>query len=492
MILYALFELFGVKWWLIIIPIVLILVDYIWNKNPPNFPPGPLPLPFLGNVFTGVDYKAMDKLTEEYGDIFSLRRGSTKIVYVSGYKMVKEALVTQVDSFARYVTPLFGEIYQGRGLSFSNGYSWRKQQQFAVSHLKNFGEGKKTLEHHIQRECHFLCEAFKEEQGHPFDPLVKINNAVANVIGTLVFGQRYEYDDIQFQKLLRMSAESVHLTGSVWNEWYDAFPSIMSRIPGPHHIIITNYRRLAAFLKEKIEKHKLDWDPNEPRDYIDTYLAEIEKRKNDKEARFDLDNLAWCMVDLFEGGTGTTTTTLCWALLYMMKYPLIQEKVQEEIDRMIGRSSICTLADKASMPYTNAVLHEVHRKGNIVPLNMSRVAIKDTTLGSYFIPKGTVMITNLSSVLNDKREWETPDTFNPGHFLDSGGHFRRRDAFFPFSAGKRLCPGEYLARAELFLLFTILLQTFTFCPSPGEEPSLDSHLGFTRAPMPYKFCAVPR
>ncbi|KAG9282738.1 cytochrome P450 2J2-like [Astyanax mexicanus] len=492
MILHALFELFGVKGWLIIISVFLILIDYIQNKNPPNFPPGPRPLPFLGNVFTGVDYKTMDKLAEKFGNIFSLRRGSTKIVYVSGYKAVKEALVTKVESFARFVTPLFNEIYKGRGVSFSNGYSWRKQQQFAVSHLKNFDEGKRTLEKNIQRESHFLSEAFKEEQGCPFDPLLKINNAVANVIGTLVFGHRHEYDDIQFQKLLRMSAESVYLTGSVWNELYDAFPSIMRRIPGPHHTIINNYKTLAAFLKEEINKHKLDWNPDEPRDYIDSYLAEIEKRKTDKEAQFDVDNLALCMVDLFEGGTETTTNSLRWALLYMIKYPLIQEKVQEEIDHVVGRSRLPTLADKANMPYTNAVLHEVQRKGNLVPLNMSRVTIKNSTLGGYFIPKGTIMITNLSSVLCDKSEWETPDIFNPGHFLDSEGRFHRRDAFFAFSAGKRMCPGEYLARVELFLLFTILLQTFTFSPPHGEEPSLESQLGFTQAPKAYKLCAIPR
>lgn len=45
------------------------------------------------------------------------------------------------------------------------------------------------------------------------------------------------------------------------------------------------------------------------------------------------------------------------------------------------------MADKANMPYTNAVLHEVQRKGDIVPLNMSRVATKDTTLGGYLVPK---------------------------------------------------------------------------------------------------------
>lgn len=49
--------------------------------------------------------------------------------------------------------------------------------------------------------------------------------------------------------------------------------------------------------------------------------------------------------------------------------------------------------------------------------------------------QGTSVITNLTSVLFDKDEWETPNTFNPGHFLDAEGKFVRRDAFLPFSAG---------------------------------------------------------
>ncbi|XP_016311625.1 cytochrome P450 2AD6 [Sinocyclocheilus anshuiensis] len=492
MILYSLYECLDFKSCLFLICLLLLLIDFIRHKNPANFPPGPWPLPILGNVFTDVNYKTVDQLIEKYGNIFSVRNGSDKIVYVSGFKMVKDVLISQGETFTdRPVSPLFDTLYKGRGLSFNNGYSWRKQQQFSMSHLKNFGEGRKTLEKHIQRECYFLCGAFKEEQGYPFNPLVKINNAVANVIGSLVFGHRYEYDDVDFQKRLQMSAESVFLTGSVWNQLYDAFPGIMKWLPGSHQTIISNYQKLENFLKEKAEQHRQDWDSNNPRDYIDAYLTETEKRKNDTKAGFNFGSLVWCMVDLFEGGTETSTNTLRWALLYMIKYPDIQEKVRSEIDQVIG-SRPPTMSDKANMHYTNAFIHEVLRKANLVPLSMARTVRKDTDLGGYFIPKGTVIITNLTSVLYDKHEWETPDIFNPGHFLDSEGQFCRRNAFFSFSAGKRQCPGEHLAHVELFIFLTILLQNFSFSPPPGEEPSLESQVGFTQAPLPYKLCAHPR
>uniref|UniRef100_A0A0E9PWM7 Uncharacterized protein n=1 Tax=Anguilla anguilla TaxID=7936 RepID=A0A0E9PWM7_ANGAN len=65
--------------------------------------------------------------------------------------------------------------------------------------------------------------------------------------------------------------------------------------------------------------------------------------------------------------------------------------------------------------------------GNIVPLNMPRTASNDTTLGGHFLPKGTAIMTNLASVMFDKTVWQTPDTFNPGHFLDSDGKFVRQE-----------------------------------------------------------------
>lgn len=66
---------------------------------------------------------------------------------------------------------------------------------------------------------------------------------------------------------------------------------------------------------------------------------------------------------------------------------LFLEKVQAEIDQVIGQTRLPTMADRCRLPYTDAVLHEIERMGNIVPLNGLRMAAKDTMLGGYLIPK---------------------------------------------------------------------------------------------------------
>ncbi|KAL1022539.1 hypothetical protein UPYG_G00029040 [Umbra pygmaea] len=493
MILQAAMDCLDVKGCLVFIFVFLLVVDLMRNRPPTNFPPGPWSLPFLGNILTVLDAETMDKMVENYGPVYSLRRGCRREVYISGYKMVKEALVNQLESFSdRPVLPLFQAVYNGLGLTISNGYSWKAQRRFANTHLRYFGDGKRGLEHYIQLECNYLCEAFKEEQGRGFNPHYILNNAVGNVIASLVFGHRFEYSDETYLKLLHLDNEAVVLSGSLPAQLYDVFPGIMKYLPGPHQTVQSNYRQIADIVQSEIDKHQEDWDPDNPRDYIDTFLNEIIKRKEDPDAGFNTKNLQICTMDLIEAGMETTGTTLRWALVYMMNYPEIREKVQEEIDRVIGQSRQPNMSDRPNMPYTDAVIHESQRFGNILPLGFPKMAGKDATLAGYFIPKGTPINTLLSSVLIDKDEWETPDTFNPAHFLDSDGQFRKRDAFMPFSAGKRGCLGEHLARMELFLFFTTLFQRFSFSPVSGDVPSTERVLGFTQSPKEFLFRALPR
>ncbi|CAJ0962420.1 unnamed protein product [Ranitomeya imitator] len=175
---------------------------------------------------------------------------------------------------------------------------------------------------------------------------------------------------------------------------------ILNEIPFLNHIpwladyVVESEFELLAFLKEMIVEHQKTWDPSYTRDFIDAYLVEMKKVKEDGSTSFHDGNLLMTTYDLFSVGTETTSSTMRWAVLFMLLYPDVQSKVQEEIDRVIGRERKPTMADVLQMPYTNAVIHEVQRYGDISPLALPHMTYRDMEIKGYLIPK-------VRSVTND-------------------------------------------------------------------------------------------
>uniref|UniRef100_A0A673AL93 Cytochrome P450, family 2, subfamily AE, polypeptide 1 n=1 Tax=Sphaeramia orbicularis TaxID=375764 RepID=A0A673AL93_9TELE len=479
---------------LLFIVVFILTADYIKNRRLTGFPPGPPALPIVGNIFT-LDHKrtheSMTELAGRYGDVYSMRMGQRWVVVLNGFEAVTQALVTQGDSFSdRPSIPLYDDIFHGLGVILSNGHMWKQQRRFALSTLKYFGFGKKSLEPMILEEFTYVAKEISAYKGKPFNPHLIVNNTVANIICLLVFGHRFEYGDEQFKKMMKLFEQSIQIQVSVLAELYNAFPQLMRCLPGPHQKFKRINEELKDFVRTEVKDHKQKWDPSDLRDFIDYYLNEIQMSKGQDDSTFDEECLIMSVLDLFGAGSETTSTTLRWAFLFMVKYPEIQERVQAEIDSVIGQSRPPSVDDRADLPYTDAVIHEIQRMGNIVPLNLPHVTNRDVHLRGYTIPKGVTIIPNLTSVLFDKREWKTPFTFNPGHFLNEEGKFEPSDEILQF--WKRLCLGENLARMELFLFFTSFMQHFTFSMPPGVKPVLDYRFGITLSPVHYEICAKPR
>ncbi|KAK2533735.1 cytochrome P450 2K4 [Columba guinea] len=398
-----------------------------------NLPPGPRPLPLIGNLNV-VDLKkpfqSLTELSKRYGSVFTVHFGPRRAVVLAGYETIKDALLNHAEEFGeRAEIPIFRQMTQGNGIAFSHGERWKTMRRFTLSTLRDFGMGKRTIEIRILEEVNSLIKYFESYHGKPFDTKMILNNAVSNVICSILFGERFEYDDPVFLTLLKMLNENVKLLGS---------PMVL----------------------ESKKPHTM----------------------------FDNGNLLFSTLDLFAAGTETTSTTVRWGLLLMMKYPEIQRKIQEEMNHVIEPGELPKLEDRKKMPYTDAVIHEIQRFANLVPMSVSRSTPADVNFRGYVIPKGTEIIPLLTSALKDELHWKTPDQFNPSHFLDANGNFVRREAFIPFSIGRRACAGEGLAKMELFLFFTGLLRRFVFQPAPGVDKSdldLTADVGFTLTPMPH-------
>ncbi|XP_033934478.1 cytochrome P450 2K1-like [Pseudochaenichthys georgianus] len=482
--------------------VVLVLVYIVssssfGSQDEGKGPPGPKPLPLLGNLLQ-LDlkrpYHTLLELSKKYGSVFTIYLGPNKVVVLAGYKTVKEALLNRAEEFGdRDMLQIAHDYNQGHGVLWSNGDSWKEMRRFALTNLRDFGMGKRASEDKIIEECEHLIEVFKKCKGEAFDTTQPMNYAVSNIICSIVYGSRFEYDDAEFTSLVDRANRTIQLVGAPSIQVYNLFPWIGKFVAHRKEInmlISANTKQnqhLFSRLKETL-------NPQMCRGYVDAFLL---RKKNLEESgvtdsHFHDKNLMHTVHNLFNAGTDTTATTLRWGLLFMAKYPKIQDKVKEELSRVIG-SRQAQGEDRKSLPFTDAVIHETQRLANIVPMALPHKTSQDVTFQGHFIKKGTTVYPLLTSVLYDETEWEHPRSFYPAHFLDKDGKFIKRDAFMPFSAGRRACIGESLARMELFIFFTSLLQHFRFTPAPGvseDELDLTPRTGFTLNPSPHKLCAV--
>uniref|UniRef100_F7A046 Cytochrome P450 family 2 subfamily B member 6 n=1 Tax=Callithrix jacchus TaxID=9483 RepID=F7A046_CALJA len=171
-----------------------------------------------------------------------------------------------------------------------------------------------------------------------------------------------------------------------------------------------------------------------------------------------------------------------------------KERVYKEIEQVIGPHRPPALDDRAKMPYTDAVIHEIQRIADLLPMGLPHIVTQHTSFRGYTIPKGTEVFPILSTALNDPHYFEKPDTFNPDHFLDTNGALKKNEAFIPFSLGKRICLGEGIARTELFLFFTTILQNFSVA-SPVAPEDIDltpQENGVGKLPPAYQIRFLPR
>ncbi|XP_073497694.1 cytochrome P450 2G1-like isoform X2 [Phyllobates terribilis] len=426
--------------------ILIISFLHFWRKG--NLPPGPIPLPILGNLLQLRKediVKSLLSLSEKYGEVFTVYLGSRPVIVVTGYKAVKEVYVDRGDDFlARGDVACFDSVH------------------------KNY-------------------ESLVE-------PLHYLNKATCNVIFTIMFGNRHEYEDVELLNVMSLMYATASITSSKWGQFYEMFPWVMRYIPGRHQKIFICLKNLIQFVEKRVEINKKNFYESNPRSYADAFLTKMEKENTNPKTEFHMTNLLNSTLQIFVAGVETTSTTLTYSLLLLMKFPQMLEKVHKEIDQVVGRDRCPKMQDRSKMSFTNAVIHEIQRFSDLLPMGLPRKTTKDITYRGYSIPKNTNVYPMLTTVLKDPTHFPYPNEFNPQNFLDENGEFKKNDAFMPLAAGKRICMGENLARVEIFIILITILQNFNLkSPIPPEDLDITPEIsGLGNFPKLFNLAFIPR
>lgn len=483
--------------------VLLALSSLLWwlsTRRPPGIPPGPGPaLPLLGHLHL-LERDPRHKLWEwrrRYGDVFSLYLGSQLVVVVCGYNAIKEAFVKSAAAFSERPKTFFLENVIKEGVVFSSGAMWKEQRKVSLEILRKMGLGKNVLDERIQEEVTHYIKALHSYQGRPADLAATTRTSICNNISSLIFGKRFEYDDPTFTSYLAAMEDNFQIVQSC---------SVLSNFPWLRFLPgdVLKLKRFVAnqnmvrenVVRPQLNAHLRNHAEADESDFIHAYIRQIHKHAqgDQPETTVNADNLLSVIDDLFNAGTETTTTTIRWAVVFLTRNPHVQDKCFAEIQRVVGTGRAPSTRDKPELTYVEATIMEVLRAANIGPLSIPHgSADYEAVFQGYTIPRHSVVLQFLESVLHDPDIWDEPLIFRPERFIDADGKLTKPDEFIPFGIGRRACLGESLARMELFLYVSTMIQHFRFLPlEDGQLPSLEYKTGLTYSPVPYLVRAVPR
>ena len=448
-------------------------------------PPGPWPLPFVGNILsinTAKMHLTFYELSQKYGKIFRVSLLGEEMVVINDIHMLRTAFLGEEyrDIFAdrprsfisKYIV-FDVDIAFGRANEVT--YALRKMLHKG---LKVFGEGVARFEHQVSEEIDRLVMEFNTHIGNDFDMCLSLKKSFANWMSTLATGQKAMVYDSKIIWEFNESAIAIATAGT--NAILTRMP-LFRFLPG----YLSGVYRNIVFNRDRVLRRFFTLNDNESHvglagaGGLVGKLLKMQKELNLRAGYEMVSDLRGLILDLFVAGTDTTYSALVNSFALLLKYPECKKKIKVEIDTIVGTSRPPNLDDRRNMPYTEAFLLEVHRYTSELPLGLPHISQKDVVFEGYNIKKGSVIFPNIWFIHHDEKIWHDPWTFRPERFLDATGELlpadhELRQSCIPFSIGRRACPGETLAMTRTFLYLTRITQEFDIKPpSSGYVPNVD-------------------
>ncbi|CAJ0604351.1 unnamed protein product [Cylicocyclus nassatus] len=406
--------------------IVILLSLYEWVKVVRRYPPGPFPLPLIGNLHqafwgsikNGGLLETMRKWQKEYGDVFTFWSGPIPTVHIADYTIAKEEMIGKGANYADRYTPL-----EGRGTVFSSGDFWADHRRFTIRTLRNFGLGSNVLEDRILDEFRYH---FNKLEKSMVDGRAVIDAAsffdilVGSVINRMIFSERFTEKNAEEYFQLKHELDDTFMKATAFDIVMGKWTRNVPFLENWWQRMISPQERLLVFINKRVDQRKEDiiagkhiLDGN-GEDFVDAYILKMDADRKvgmDISRTYKDEDLLYDIFDLWIAGHETTSITMIWGFMYLIKNPEVMKKVRNEIITVTNGNRFISLTDKQDTPYLNWTI-----------------------------------------------------LFDPARFERGGKALEQ--LIIPFGIGKRSCIGESLAKAEIYLVLGNMISRYEISEDP--------------------------
>ncbi|KAI8969795.1 cytochrome P450 [Trametes punicea] len=478
------------------------------SAQPPALPPGPKPLPILGNLLDLPKKdlgRSFNSLTEKYGEFTYLNVLGQHILILgshdAAYALLENRSATTSGRPPCIMAELTGYMSWEFGLW---GYTeeWRRHrkafhQMFHQNVIANYRPAQFLQTRRFLRKLLEDPDKFVEHIRHLFGATI-----LRIVYGLEVADYNDKYIDIA-----EKGADvyiNITVPGRYLVETFPFLRHLPAWFPGA-----TFKRQAAEWEPAVLELRNAPFDnvkremmegtahPSLAASLLENITSE-EKPFGDKMSQEDLyrNVTAIAYLDIIY----QTFSSVQAFFLAMAMHPSKQRKAQAELDAVVGPHRVPAFSDRDSLPYVNALIKECFRWHNVVPLGIPHETTADEEFNGWTIPKGTVLIPNQWAMARDEKAYPNPTEFRPERFLKDGAldPSIRDPQKYAFGFGRRICPGRHLADASMFIIVSSVLHAFDIAPpldERGEPIKLEARVSpdlLLSYPEPFKCRITPR
>ncbi|KAI3412896.1 uncharacterized protein J3R85_016794 [Psidium guajava] len=417
-----------------------------------NLPPSPsYCLPIIGHLhlFKKPIHRAFADLAHRHGPVLSMRFRSRPVVLISSPSAAEDCFTRNDVVFANRPQLLAGKHlgYNYTTLTWAPyGDHWRNLRRMASAELLS--------SHRLQ-----------------MSRSIRVEELTLNVMMRMIAGKRYygekseEFEEAR--KFKEIVAETFQLSGAT--NMVDFLPVLkwlgVSRTERKQVILQEKRDRfLQNLIEEKRSTRRLSTSEATTRTMIGVLLS-----RQEAEPEAYTDGIIRGMIQvMLTAGTDTSAGTMEWALSLLLNNPETLAKAQAEIDAYTGRNRLIEESDLAELPYLQAIVTKTLRMCPAAPLIPPHESSEECMVGSFRVPRGTMLLVNTWAIQNDPKLWAEPGKFMPERFQGLGTESNLGLTMSPFGAGRRRCPGEALANRMVGLALGTLIQCFDW-KRVGEE-----------------------